>query len=147
MVSRPLQPCRDAEFREKFHAAIVSIRREGARLDGKMGDVVLRAGDELLFDCGSGFDATAASVAANLTDVNAVESAAGQEFMVPFEVLGALRAVLCTEVSDGFFRRVCCICGKSVGPMEVWASIMCSRSCYLALTPGSPHPQPFGASV
>lgn len=53
-----------------------------------MGDVVLRAGDELLFDCGDGFDQRAPTVAANLTDVSAVESAAVQEFMVAFEVLG-----------------------------------------------------------
>eukprot|EP00892_Ulva_mutabilis_P000905 jgi/Ulvmu1/10815/UM069_0051.1 len=79
---------RDANFRAKFHAAIVSIRREGVTLDGKMGDVVLRGGDELLFDCGDDFDAASPIVAANLTKVSAVESAAGQEFMVSFEVLG-----------------------------------------------------------
>lgn len=77
-------------FREKFNAAIVSIRRAGATLHGKMGDVVLRAGDELLFDCGDSFDQRAPVVVANLTDVSAVESAAGQEFMVAFEVLSAL---------------------------------------------------------
>lgn len=93
---------RDANFRAKFHAAIVSIRREGTALEGKMGDVVLRAGDELLFDCGDDFDAAAPAVVANLTAVAAVESAAVQEFMVAFEVLGVSpplspRHVMCCD--------------------------------------------------
>lgn len=82
--------CRDVHFRTKFHASIVSIRRKGHKLDSKLGDVPLQANDEILFDCGDDFDEASGIVQQNLCDIDVVESDSEREFMVAFEVLGAL---------------------------------------------------------
>ena len=39
---------RDSGFRSRYQAAVVAIHRAGVRLDAKLGDVVLRAGDALI---------------------------------------------------------------------------------------------------
>jgi di/tricarboxylate transporter len=46
---------RDSGFRSTYNAAIISISREGARLEGKLGDVRLRAGDTLLVETDQNF--------------------------------------------------------------------------------------------
>jgi di/tricarboxylate transporter len=49
------QTVREAGFRTQYNAAIVSISREGQRLPGKLGDVVLKGGDTFLVEAGPGF--------------------------------------------------------------------------------------------
>ena len=49
------QTVRESGFRSTYSAAIVSISREGARLEGKLGDVRLRPGDTLLVETDQGF--------------------------------------------------------------------------------------------
>lgn len=83
---------RDAHFRTKFQASIVSIRREGHKMDSKLGDVALQAKDEILFDCGDDFDEASDIVQQNLYDIDLVETDTDREFMVAFEVLGPLLA-------------------------------------------------------
>lgn len=39
---------RDSNFRSEFEAAIIAVHRNGTRLSGKIGDVVLKSGDTLL---------------------------------------------------------------------------------------------------
>jgi len=46
---------RDANFRTRYGAAIVAVHRGGRRLSGKIGDIVLRAGDTLLLEASPGF--------------------------------------------------------------------------------------------
>jgi di/tricarboxylate transporter len=46
---------REANFRSLYGAAIISISREGARLEGKLGDVTLEPGDTLLVEADQGF--------------------------------------------------------------------------------------------
>jgi di/tricarboxylate transporter len=46
---------RESGFRSTYSAAIISISREGARLEGKLGDVRLRAGDTLLVETDQNF--------------------------------------------------------------------------------------------
>jgi len=46
---------RESGFRSVYNAAVISISREGARLDGKLGDVRLRPGDTLLVEADQGF--------------------------------------------------------------------------------------------
>jgi di/tricarboxylate transporter len=46
---------RDSRFRSNYDAAILSVSRDGARLAGKVGDMVLRAGDTLLVEADAGF--------------------------------------------------------------------------------------------
>lgn len=50
-VPRPTgRTVRDVRFRTEFHAAIIAVYRGGRPLQGKLGDVVLAAGDALLLD-------------------------------------------------------------------------------------------------
>jgi di/tricarboxylate transporter len=49
------QTVREAAFRGQYNAAVISISREGARLEGKLGDVRLRPGDTLLVETDHGF--------------------------------------------------------------------------------------------
>jgi len=46
---------RDGRFRSRYHAAILAIARNGERLRGKIGDIVLRTGDTLLLEARPGF--------------------------------------------------------------------------------------------
>jgi di/tricarboxylate transporter len=46
---------REAEFRSNYQAAVVAIHRAGVRLDAKLGEVELRAGDALIVLTDSGF--------------------------------------------------------------------------------------------
>jgi di/tricarboxylate transporter len=49
---------RDTNFRTRYGAAVVAVHRQGRRLSGKIGDIVLRAGDTLLMEAGPGFART-----------------------------------------------------------------------------------------
>lgn len=49
------QSVKEAEFRSRYRAAILSISRAGGRLAGKVGDVVLRPGDTLLVEAARDF--------------------------------------------------------------------------------------------
>ncbi len=50
------KPVKDSDFRGKYDAAIVAIHRNGEKLSGKMGDVIIQAGDVLLLFAGRDFD-------------------------------------------------------------------------------------------
>lgn len=47
---------KEAHFRSRFDAAVIAIHRNGERLNGKLGEVVLEAGDVLLLLSGENFD-------------------------------------------------------------------------------------------
>jgi len=49
------QSVRAARFRTYYNAAIISVSRNGARLQGKIGDLVLRGGDTLLLETSNDF--------------------------------------------------------------------------------------------
>lgn len=46
---------RDAEIRTRYGAVVIAVHRLGHRLEGKIGDIVLRAGDTLLLEAEPGF--------------------------------------------------------------------------------------------
>ena len=46
---------RDSQFRTVYDAAIIAVHRNGVRLGGKIGDIVLRAGDTLLLQASPEF--------------------------------------------------------------------------------------------
>jgi di/tricarboxylate transporter len=46
---------RDAQFRATYNAAVVAVHRGGERLKGRVGDIVLHAGDTLLLQTGPHF--------------------------------------------------------------------------------------------
>jgi di/tricarboxylate transporter len=41
---------RDGQFRTRYEAAVIAVHRNGARIDKKIGDIVLQAGDTLLLE-------------------------------------------------------------------------------------------------
>jgi di/tricarboxylate transporter len=49
------QTVRESRFRTTYNAAIIAIRRQGEPVDGRIGDIVLRAGDVLLLETHAGF--------------------------------------------------------------------------------------------
>ena len=49
------QTVRDADFRAVYNAAIIAVHRGGQRLEGRVGDTVLREGDTLLLQSGPHF--------------------------------------------------------------------------------------------
>ena len=46
---------RDGRFRNRYKAVVIAVARNGERLPGKIGDIVLRPGDILLVEAGVGF--------------------------------------------------------------------------------------------
>ncbi len=46
---------RDARFRSMYNAAVIAVGRNGERLPGKIGDIVLKPGDTLLLEATHGF--------------------------------------------------------------------------------------------
>ena len=46
---------KQSDFRSRFDAAVVGLRRDGERLSGRLGDIALRAGDSLMLAVGSDF--------------------------------------------------------------------------------------------
>jgi di/tricarboxylate transporter len=55
--SSPLvgQSIRDANFRNVYDAAVIAVHRNGERVGGRIGDIVLRPGDALLLQTAPGF--------------------------------------------------------------------------------------------
>jgi len=49
------QTVRESRFRSRFRAAILSVCRQGQRLDGKIGDIQLQMGDTLLLEASDDF--------------------------------------------------------------------------------------------
>ncbi len=47
---------RDASFRARYGAAVIAVHRHGERIDGRIGDIVLRPGDTLLLEAAPGFE-------------------------------------------------------------------------------------------
>jgi len=45
------QSIREGEFRTQFHAVVIAAARDGHRLGGRIGDIVLERGDVLLLEC------------------------------------------------------------------------------------------------
>ena len=50
------QTIRDGRFRSIYQAVVIAVAREGERLRGKIGDIVLRAGDTLLLETSPSFE-------------------------------------------------------------------------------------------
>jgi di/tricarboxylate transporter len=46
---------RDSRFRTRYGAVVIAVGRDGDRVQGKVGDIVLRAGDMLLIEAARGF--------------------------------------------------------------------------------------------
>ena len=49
------QSIREGRFRDRYNAVVVAVARNGERLQGRLGDIVLRPGDTLLVEAHAGF--------------------------------------------------------------------------------------------
>ena len=49
------QTIRESQFRTRYKAAVIAVARNGERLDGKLGDIRLQAGDTLLLEASPSF--------------------------------------------------------------------------------------------
>lgn len=52
------QSIREARFRTRYGAVVIAVHRAGERIEGKIGDIVLRAGDMLLLEAPESFAST-----------------------------------------------------------------------------------------
>eukprot|EP00803_Ostreobium_quekettii_P006321 evm.model.scf_164.7 EVM.evm.TU.scf_164.7 scf_164:94260-120106(+) len=81
------QSIKDIGFRRRFNAAIVAVTRDGTKVPGRLGDVVLQAKDRIIMNGGQEFDDTSKDVEDNLADVKSAGSKSDKEFMVAMTVL------------------------------------------------------------
>lgn len=84
LLSKKIKEC---DFRKKFDAAIVAIRRQGEKLEGKIGEVKIKAGDQLILAIGEDFDSSAKEVRNNfylMTDVENSEKIGSKNTKVVF---------------------------------------------------------------
>ncbi len=84
---------KESEFRSRFDAAIVGMRRGGKRLSGKLGNITLQAGDNLMLAAGPDFN-NRKNLDKNFTVIDEVASGAAtssvQDYLVTFGLLAAV---------------------------------------------------------
>lgn len=88
---------REARFRARYSAAVIAVHRHGEKIEGRIGDIVLRPGDTLLLEAVSGF----AQAFANSPDfylVSAVEDSDSPRFEKGLRALIILTAVVIASV-------------------------------------------------
>ena len=90
---------RDANFRTRYGAAVMAVHRGGRRLSGKIGDILLRAGDTLLLEASPGFARTYRN-SADFYLVSEIDDSAPPKYDKAIPALVAL-IVLVTTVSIG----------------------------------------------
>lgn len=84
---------RDGRFRTKYNAAVIAVARDGSRIPGKIGDIVLQTGDTLLLEAHSDF----ARMNRNSSDfflVSHVENSAPPRHGKSWLALGLLLAMI-----------------------------------------------------
>ncbi len=93
---------RGADFRALYNAAIVAVHRGGERLQGRIGDIVLRTGDTLLLQTGAHF-ARAHRNNPDFILVSGVEESRPlrhDRAVISLVLLGLLLVLMITEVID-----------------------------------------------
>jgi di/tricarboxylate transporter len=86
---------RDANFRNRYGAAVLAVHRHGDTLHGKLGDVVLRPGDTLLLEAAVGF-ARSFRNAADFYLISAVEDSEAPRYQRSAAALAVLAGVVIT---------------------------------------------------
>lgn len=95
---------RDANFRTRYGAAVVAVHRGGERIGGKIGDILLRAGDTLLLEASSGFVRTYRN-SADFYLVSEVDNSAPPRYDKAIPALLALLGLICS-VTLGFLPMI-----------------------------------------
>ena len=135
------------EFRSRFDAAVVGLRRDGERLSGRLGNVVLRAGDSLMLAVGPDFQkrsnlsrnflVTDSSVASHsLSTAKSFTVAAGMFAAVAASVMGWI------PLSTGLMFLLLLMLGLRLFsaaelrrrfPFELWLIVSCALAISQAL--------------
>mmetsp|Transcript_26290 Transcript_26290/g.73797 ORF Transcript_26290/g.73797 Transcript_26290/m.73797 type:complete len:87 (+) Transcript_26290:2197-2457(+) len=69
-----------------MNASVVAVMRQGQRVSGKIGDIVLEIGDVLLLDAGKDFDRYSDTIKTNFESLETITEEA-RDFMVPMKVI------------------------------------------------------------
>lgn len=71
LLNKKINEC---NFRKKFDAAIVAIKRQGERMHGKIGEIKLCAGDQLILAIGDSFDPSLKEIKNNFYILSDIEN-------------------------------------------------------------------------
>ncbi len=127
---------RESQFRTRYNAAIIAVHRGGERVRGRIGDIVLQAGDVLLLETHSGF----VERHRNGDDfylVSRVEGSVQPDFekaRIALAILGLFVALLTIPPLGGLVARAGALVGLSP-PAElspVVVALLCA--CLMLLT-------------
>jgi di/tricarboxylate transporter len=116
---------RDGRFRSLYNAVVIAVARHGERIRGKIGDIVLRAGDTLLLEAHPSF----ADLHRNSRDfflVSRVENSSPPHYERAATALGILLAmVLIVTCSESFGGKITMFHGAMVAA----ALMLLTRCC------------------
>ena len=132
-VGSPLQSrkVRDARFRTMYDAVIIAVQRSGGRIQAKIGDIVLQAGDVLLLDTGSSFLRTYKGDPA-FALVSEIENSAPPQFdkllpacgtavvMIAVFVAGALDLFVAALLASGVMLATGCLTQNAARASVKW---------------------------
>ena len=135
-VGSPLQgrTVRDGRFRTMYDAVIIAVQRSGGRIQAKIGDIVLQAGDVLLLDTGSSFLRTYKGDPA-FALVSEIENSAPPQFdkllpacgtavvMIAVFVAGALDLFVAALLASGVMLATGCLTQNAARASVNWAVI------------------------
>ena len=136
-TSSPLitQSIRDANFRTVYDAAVIAVHRNGIRVPGKIGEIVLEAGDTLLLQTSPGF----LRAHRNSPDFYLVSELPGSEaprherawiaiaillVMVALAASGALHISIAAMVAGGALIATRCIGGRTAVASINWSVLL-----------------------
>ena len=111
-----------ADFRNRYSAVVLAVARHGERIHGKVGDIVLRAGDTLLLEARPAF----VHQQRNSRDfylVSTVQDSAPlnhERALLAFAILGAMVGVSCVWAAE--HARGCHACrgADAAGALHEW---------------------------
>ena len=127
---------REARFRTRYNAAIIAVHRNGQRIEGKIGDITLRAGDTLLLLTHSGF----VGAYRNSQDFYLVSNVEGvtqvwhERAWVAFGILGLLVGLLVLPTGT-IFAGISSVTGLSLpagGVPPLAAAMLCAMLMVLS---------------
>ncbi|USD36480.1 MULTISPECIES: SLC13 family permease [Ferrimonas] len=130
------QTLKSVEFRARFDAAVVAMRRRGERLSGKLGQIPIQAGDVLVLAVGQGFDHSRVSrnffvignaqLSATLTPLQEWIAIGGFVSVLALSAFGAIELVAGLAVLLMLMLTSGVLSGQDVRqrfPFEIWMII------------------------
>ena len=129
------QSVRDAHFRTRYDAVIIAVQRSGGRIQARIGDIVLQAGDVLLLDTSTSFLSNHKRDAA-FALVSEIEDSAPPQFdkllpslgtavvMIAVFVAGALDLFVAALLASGVMLATGCLTQEAARAAVKWEVIV-----------------------